>query len=87
MYTPDVDDPYVNAEIAIPRVGCDEPQFPKVTKRLKNSQGLAIGAAHENPILDSRNYVVGFMDGHEEALQKNLIAEYMFSNVNEEGHT
>ena len=26
------------------------------------------------------------MDGHEEALQANLIAEYMFSNVNEEGN-
>ena len=26
------------------------------------------------------------MDGHEEGLQANLIAEYMFSNVNEEGH-
>ena len=30
--------------------------------------------------------MVYFMDGHEEALQANLIAEYMFSNVNEEGH-
>ena len=54
-YTPDVDDPYVNAEIAIPRVGCDEPQLAKVTKRLKNSQGLPIGTTRENPILNSRN--------------------------------
>ena len=67
-YTTDVDDPYVNTEISIPRVSCDKPQLAKVTKRLKNSQGLPIGTAHENPILDSRNYMVYFMDGHEVAL-------------------
>ena len=45
-----------------------------------------MGTSHENPILDSRNYIVEFMDGHEVPLKAHLIAEYMYSNVNEEGH-
>ena len=85
-YTPDIDDPYINAEIALPRIGYENPQLAHVTKRLKNNDGNPVGIASSNPILDTRNYIVEFLDGHEEALQANLISEYMFSQINEEGH-
>ena len=53
---------------------------------MKNNEGLPVGTTHENPILDTRNYIVEFLDGREEALQGNLITEYLFSDINKEGH-
>ena len=38
--------------------GDDGPSFAKVTKRLRDAQGLPIGAANDNPILDTCMYEV-----------------------------
>ena len=55
-FTPVVfDDTYLNMGLAIPRDG-DRPEFAKVTKRLRNKDGLKIGRSHSNPILDTRMY-------------------------------
>ena len=63
-YTPEVlDDTYVNMEIALPRDG-DGPEFARVTKRLRDANGLPIGTANDNPILDTRLYEVEYLDGH-----------------------
>ena len=47
------DDTYLNMEIAFPR---DEPgpEFARVTKRLRDHNGLPIGSANKNPILFAR---------------------------------
>ena len=52
-FTPEVfDDTYLNMELALPR---DEPgpKFARATKRLRDHNGLPIGTANQNPILDS----------------------------------
>ena len=88
-FTPDVfDDTYLHMEVALPRGRGDieDVQFAKVTKRLRDAQGRPIGTAHDNPLLDTREYEVEFLDGHKESLSANLIAQHLFSQVDDEGH-
>ena len=85
-HTPDIlDDTYLNMELALSRDG-DGPEFAKVTKRLKDANGLPIGTANDNPILDSRVYEVEYLDGHKAALAANTIAVNIFAQVDEEGN-
>ena len=46
------DDTYFNMELDIQRYG-DGLDFTKVTKCLRDKDGLPIGRAHNNPILDT----------------------------------
>jgi hypothetical protein len=85
-YTPEVlEDTYVNMEIALPRDG-EGPEFARVTKRLRDANGIPIGTANDNPILDTRVYEVEYLDGHKASLAANTIAENLFSQVDEEGN-
>ena len=85
-YTPEVlEDTYVNMEIALPR-DSDGPEFARVTKRLRDADGIPIGTANDNPILDTRLYEVEYLDGHKASLAANTIAENLFSQVDEEGN-
>ena len=45
-----------------------------------------MGIANNNPILDTREYIVEFMDGHEETMAANFIAEHLFSQVDDDGN-
>ena len=45
-------DTYVNMEIALTRDG-EGPEFARVSKRLRDANGLPIGTANDNPILDT----------------------------------
>ena len=45
-----------------------------------------MGVANNNPILDTCEYVVEFMDGHEETMTAKLIAEHLFSQVDDDGN-
>ena len=61
-YTPEVlEDTYVNMELALDR-GEDGPSFAKVTKGLRDANGLPIGTVNDNPILDTRLYEVEYLD-------------------------
>ena len=73
-------------ELALPKGPDDELQFAKVTKRLKDANGLPIGTSNDNPILDTWIYEVEFLDGYKESLTANEIALNLFSNVDEEGN-
>jgi hypothetical protein len=85
-FTPEVlEDTYVNMEIALPRDG-EGPEFARVTKRLRDANGIPIGTANDNPILDTRVYEVEYLDGHKASLAANTIAENMFAQVDEEGN-
>ena len=57
-FTPDVYATYLNMELAIPQGDSLEPRLARVTKQLKDANGLPIGLANENPILDTRMYEV-----------------------------
>ena len=80
-----LDDTYVNMEIALPRDG-DGPEFARVTKRLRDANGLPIGTANDNPILDTRLYEVEYLDGHKSSLTANAIAENLYAQVDDEGN-
>ena len=84
--TPDVfDDTYLNTELAISRYG-DRPEFDKVTKSLREKDGLPIGRAHNNPIMYTRMYEVEYKDRHKASLAVNAIAENMFAQSDGEGN-
>ena len=88
-FTPDTyDDRYLNMELALDRGGGggDEPEYAKVTKRLRDANGLPISTAHENPIMDTHMYEVEYQDEYKASLAANVIAQNMFSQVDEEGH-
>lgn len=83
-FTPEQYDRYLSMEVAIDRGG-EHPELGTVSKRLKDSDGNPIGKEHNNPILDTRMYIVDYPDGHTEALSANVIAENLFAQVDEQG--
>ena len=86
MFAPEImDDNYMNMEVALPR-DTEGPDFARVTKRLKDANGLPIGTANENPILDTIMYEVKYVDGHKASLTANAISQNMFAQVDDEGN-
>ena len=86
-FTPDTyDDWYLNMELAVQRGDNPNPQYAKVTKRLRDADGILIGTANENPILDSHMYEVEYQDGTTASLAANYIAENLFAQVDQEGN-
>ena len=57
-----------------------------VTKRACDNDGNPIGRANDNPILDSRQYIVKFEDGMEAELAANVIAQAMYAQCDAEGN-
>jgi hypothetical protein len=84
-FTPDTfNDTYLDKEIALAS-GANEVQFGRVTKRLRDADGRPIGTANDNPLLDTREYAVEFRDGHVESVSANLIAQNLYSQLDDEG--
>lgn len=77
-------DPFINVEIILPHG--DHNELAQVISRKHDADGLLIGHKHQNPILDSHVYNVHFPDGNVEAVAYNLIAEHLYSQVDEEGN-
>jgi hypothetical protein len=90
-FWPDMfNDTYLNMEIALP-CGSGDPedaQYAKVTKHLRDAEGHPIGTANDNLLLDTHEYEIEFLDGHVKSMSANLIAQHLFSQVDEqqEGH-
>ena len=85
-FTPEVlEDTYLNMELVLPR-DSEGPEFARVTKRLKDANGIPIGTANDNPILDSRIYEVEYADGYKASLTANAIAENLFAQVDDKGN-
>ena len=76
---------YLNMKLALPKDG-ESVLFTKVTKRLRDANGLPIGVAHDNPMLDTRIYEIEYHDSHKASFTSNTIAEKLFSQVDEEGN-
>ena len=73
-------------ELAVPRGDDPNPQYVKVTKQLRDANGIAIGTANENPILDSHIYEVEYQEGTKASLVANYIAKNLFAQVDQEGN-
>jgi hypothetical protein len=60
VFTPNTfDDTYLNMELTLQREG-GEVQFGRIVKQMRDKDGLPIGTANDNPILDSRMYEVTY---------------------------
>ena len=79
------EDHYIHMEMPMHRTD-DGPTMAKVTKRLRDADGIPIGTANDNPILDSRLYEIEHMDGLISHVTANTIAENLFSQVDDEGN-
>jgi hypothetical protein len=81
--TPELHDEYVGAEVFLPtengRVRA------RVLRRIRDSDNRPIGVRHHNPMMDSREYELEFADGSKARANANLIAENLFSIVDEQG--
>ena len=66
--------------------GGDRPELARVKKILKDTNVRPIGVANDNPILDYRMYEVEYNDGHTTSLSPNLIAENLFTQVDQAGN-
>jgi len=82
-YSPEAFDEYLTAEVLLPRGG--ETARAVVMKRLVDPDGKPVGSRHSNPMLDTRQYEVEFPDGSRDSFTANMIAENLFSQVDEEG--
>ena len=61
-------------ELALPQGDSLEPRLARVTKPLKDSNGIPIGTADQNPLLDTHMYEVEFADGEKASLAANYIS-------------
>ena len=82
----DTFDAYVNMEIGLPRGDDDSLHHAVVKRRAIDDEGKPIGISSNNPLTDSRQYEVEYLDGTLEVLSANVIAEKMLAQVDEEGH-
>ena len=72
-------------ELSLPRDD-EGPEFSRVTKSLRDNEGILIGIANDNPLLDSRIYEVEYNDGHKASLSANSIVQIMFVQADDEGN-
>jgi hypothetical protein len=83
-YTPETYDALISAEVLLPHEDILVPAI--VTGRKRDQQGNPIGTAHSNPSIDTRIYEVTFPDGHIKEYTANIIAQNLYSQLDEEGH-
>ena len=62
-------------QLGIPRGPDEELQHAQVKRRAVDEHGKPKGVARDNPLMDTRQYEVGFLDGEIEIMTANLIAE------------
>ena len=86
LFTPDTYDQYLQMELALPQGDSLEPRLARVTKQLKDSNGIPIGTADQNPLLDTRMYEVEFVDGGKASPTANYITENLFAQVDDKGN-
>jgi hypothetical protein len=82
-YTPDAYDQYLGAELITTYFG--DFRYACVTKRKYNEIGDPIGTRNDDPRLDTRMYEVVMDDGAVAEYTANMIAENLYSQVDEEG--
>ena len=79
-------DPYINMELGLPRGPDGQLMRAVVKQRVTDEEGRPLGRPNKNPLLDTRQYEVTYVDGSNKALTANIIAENLLAQVDEEGH-
>ncbi len=77
-------DQLLTAEVYLPQG--DKMKHGKVTGYKRDNNGLLIGKSNPNPLLNSRMYRVEFTDGTVQDYAANIIAEAIYSEVDDEGN-
>jgi hypothetical protein len=77
-------DAYVLAQVQLPKG--DDMAIGTIVKRKRDHDGNPIGQHDANPKLDTRIYEVEFPDGEVLEYAANVIAENLYSQVDEKGH-
>ena len=72
------------AEVYMPHG--ENQEIAKVIGRKRNLDGTYVGKANENPTLDTRVFTIRFPDGDEKDVAYNVIAEHLYSQVDEHGN-
>ena len=78
-------DRYIAARVRVPRG--DDWAYGTVKRRKRDADGNLIGESNKNPLLDSSIYEVELDDGESEAFSANIIAEHIYSQIDDEGYT
>jgi hypothetical protein len=78
-------DKYVTARVFLPQG--DQKAFGTVIKRKRGADGNLIGKTDNNPIKDTSVYQVQFDTGEVEEYTANIIAENIYSQVDDDGFT
>ena len=73
-------DKYIGAEIIL-----DGDRRATVKRRMTDFDGRPLGTANRNPMLDTRQYEIEYDDGTTDAYFANIIAENLYSQVDDEG--
>ena len=79
------DDSLVTAEVLFPR-GDGTQHVGKVIERKRGPDGNLKGRRHDNPILDTREYVIRYPDGSEDTMTYSKVVEHLYSQVDEDGN-
>ena len=82
-HTEDTHDALLNAEIQ-PSAG-GELLRGTVIKRAREEDGNPIETRHDNPLLNTRSYLVRMFDESKREYMHNVIAEFMFAQADSEG--
>ncbi len=77
-------DNYIPAEVLLPRG--DDLVLGNGISRKRDADDNLIGIAHKNPIFDTRLCQVQFPEGQVEEFSTNIIAQNLYSQIDNEGH-
>ena len=81
----ELQDRYIGVKVLLPQSGKTREATVISRKRTHDGKSL-IGSHNPNPLLDSRIYTVEFPDGGTGEFTTNIIAESLYSNIDEEGY-
>jgi hypothetical protein len=80
----EIGDNYLSPELMLPKGGVMVKGH--VTACTRDRDSNPVGCANDNPILDTRSYMVNFDDGIQTELTANMIAESLYSQYDSNGN-
>ncbi len=82
--TPEIGDNYLSAELLLPKGGVMVKGCVTASKCAWD--GNPVGCANDNPILDTRSYIINSDDGNQTELTANMIAESLYLQCDPDGN-